>query len=161
MVLRFHAPEKRTPLCQIHTNCNTECWNFISMPPCWHHCHLPSPLALIVPFFIRATLKMVGALWKMKLEGSPFCQHCWKNIWRIQILLASQKKIWTPPFQKLAILSRMWVCVCVCVRGVGVGGVVIKRFSCLPPNPDARPLGTYETKMVARTRRCSILTILP
>ena len=40
------------------------------------------------------------------------------------------------------------------------GGVVIKRFSCLPPNPDARPLGTYETKMVARTGTCPILTIL-
>ena len=33
----------------------------------------------------------------------------------------------------------MWVCVCVCVRGVGVGGVVIKRFSCLPPNPGPMP----------------------
>ena len=40
----------------------------------------------------------------------------------------------------------MWVCVCVCVRGVGVGGVVIKRFSCLPPNPDARPLGNMKPR---------------
>ena len=54
----------------------------------------------------------------------------------------------------------MCVCVCVCVGGGG-GGVVIKRFSCLPPDPDARPLGTYETKMVARTGKCSIFTILP
>ena len=55
------------------------------------------------------------------------------------------------------------VCVCVLVVGGGGGGVVfvIKRFSCLPPNPDARPLGTYETKMVARTGKRSILTILP
>ena len=58
----------------------------------------------------------------------------------------------------------MWVCVCVCVWCVcwgGGGGVVIKSFFFLPPDPDARPLGTYETKMVARTGKCSIFTILP
>lgn len=37
-------------------------------------------------------------------------------------------------------------------------------FSCLPPpttlNPDACLLGTYQTKMVVHTGKCSILSIL-
>ena len=50
------------------------------------------------------------------------------------------------------------------VDGLGRSETVFFLFSRLPPptplNPDAHPLGTYETKMVARTSERLILTIL-
>ena len=50
-------------------------------------------------------------------------------------------------------------------RGTVWKGEKVELFSSRPFlhrfKPDARPLGTYETKMVARTGKCSIFTILP
>ena len=50
------------------------------------------------------------------------------------------------------------------VDGLGRSETVFFLFSRLPPptplNPDAHPLGTYETKMTARLGERLILTIL-
>ena len=44
-----------------------------------------------------------------------------------------------------------------CLYYLGAGGGGLRRSAL---NPDARPLGAYETKMAVRTAKCSILTIL-
>ena len=44
-----------------------------------------------------------------------------------------------------------------CLYYLGAGGGGLRRSAL---NPDARPLGTYETKMAVRTAKRSILTIL-
>ena len=164
MFLRFHAPEKG-PLSAKYTQ------TVILNAEIWHQCPLaanrPSlsstlPLGLDSSLFYSHHPKdgwrplkneiervtFLSAVFKEMSEGSKFC-------WLLR------RKSGPLHFKNSPSLAG---CECLCAfvfcRGGG-GGVVIKWFSRLPPNPDARPLGTYETKMVARTGKCSMLTILP
>ena len=164
MFLRFHASEKG-PLSAKYTQ------TVILTAEISHQCPLaanrPSlssslPLGLDSSLFYSHHPKdgwrplkneiervtFLSALFKEMSEGTKFC-------W---LLRRKSGPLHFKNSPSLAGCECVCVCVCACVCG---GGVVIKRFSRLPPNPDARPLGTYETKMVARSGKCSILTILP